>query len=231
MISPAALQSVAQRIAKARSHAGRGNEPPIEIVAVTKAFPPQVILSAYEAGIKSIGENRVQEAEAKFKQIPPLPGMKRRLIGHLQSNKTRMAVRIFDAIDSLDSVKLARKVARCSEEEDKEMAALIQVNTGEDPAKFGFHAHETEEMLEVMAMEGLRVDGLMTIGTLTEDESEIRRTFRGLWKLKEDLNGQAPRERQLIHLSMGMSADYELAVEEGATMLRLGTVLFGPRPA
>lgn len=231
MISPSALDAVEQRIAAARARAGRENDPPVEIVAVTKAFPAEVIVKAFEWGVRSIGENRVQEAAAKFKEIPPPPGLRRRLIGHLQSNKVRTAAKIFHTIDSLDSVKLARKVATIFRDEEAEMPVLIQVNTALDPAKFGFEPYETDDMLEIVNMKGLRVDGLMTIGKLTENEGEIRETFRNLRRVRDDLNRQLEKKQQLAHLSMGMSGDFELAVEEGATMLRLGTALFGPRPA
>lgn len=230
MISAAALKSVRDRIERARSRTGRANEPPIEIIAVTKAFPPETIIRAYKSGVRSIGENRVQEAMVKFKEVPDLPGLKRRLIGHLQSNKARKAVNLFDTIDSVDSVKLGRKLSSIAKETGKEIPTLIQVNTADDPAKYGFDSSQTEEILKVINLEGLRAEGLMTIGTLTQDKSITRETFKGLWDLRDELNDQLPREKQLIHLSMGMSGDYEIAVEEGATMLRLGTVLFGPRP-
>ena len=230
MISAATLKSVRDRIEKARSRTGRENEPPVEIIAVTKAFPPDTIIRAYKSGVRSIGENRVQEAMVKFKEVPDLPGLKRRLIGHLQSNKARKAVNLFDTIDSIDSVKLGRKLSSIAKETGKEIPTLIQVNTADDPAKYGFDSSQTEEILEVINLEGLRAEGLMTIGTLTQDKSITRETFKRLWNLRDELNDQLPREKQLIHLSMGMSGDYEIAVEEGATMLRLGTVLFGPRP-
>lgn len=230
MITAASLKSVQDRIDGARSRSGRHDDPPIEIIAVTKAFAFEAILGAYQTGLRSIGEVRVQEASAKFRRIPELPGLKRRLIGHLQSNKARNAVDIFDTIDTIDSVKVANKVASIAREQGDVIPVLVQVNTAEDPAKFGFKSQETEEILEIMSMEGLKVEGLMTIGELTKDEPKIRGVFRRLRILRDELNAQVSQEKRMVHLSMGMSADFEIAVEEGATILRLGTILFGPRP-
>jgi len=230
VINRTVLKSVRTRIETAQSRVGREKAPPIEIIAVTKAFPANTIEEAYHAGVRSIGENRVQEAIEKFKEIPPLPGLKRRLIGHLQTNKARKAVDLFDTIDSIDSIKLARKLSGIEQEPDKELPCLVQVNTARDPAKFGFNPSQIEEIIEIIDIKGLNVEGLMTIGALVEDETQIRLTFQKLREMKEKINVHLSQEKQLIHLSMGMSADFEIAVEEGATMLRIGTALFGPRP-
>ena len=230
MINPSVLKSINLRIELARSRAGREKDPPIEIIAVTKAFLAEAIISAYKNGIRSIGENRVQEALMKFKETPELPGLKRRLIGHLQTNKARKAFNLFDTIDSVDSMKLARKLSGAAREKEKKKTILIQVNMARDPAKFGFVPDQLDEILELTNLEGLNVEGLMTIGSQTEDEGEIRSTFQKLREMREGVNQQLSADKKMKHLSMGMSADFEIAVEEGATMLRLGTVIFGPRP-
>ena len=188
------------------------------------------MLSAYEAGLRSIGENRVQEALGKYGDLEKLAGLNLRLIGHLQSNKARKAVDLFDTIDAVDSVKLARKLSNIAHEKGIEIPVLIEVNTAGDPAKFGFDTTETGEMLEITELDGVKVEGLMTIGTLTEDEGQIRAAFRDLREVRDKINHEAGTGKQLVHLSMGMSGDFEIAVEEGATMVRLGTVLFGTRP-
>lgn len=230
MIDPATLKSVRDRIDKARLRAGRQQEPPVEIVAITKAFPASTIIKAYDASVRAIGENRVQEAARKFQELPPLAGLEKRLVGHLQSNKARKAVDLFDTIDSIDSLKMARRLGTIAAEQNRQLFVLIQVNSADDPGKFGFDVSQKDQMLEVINMDRLTVEGLMTIGELTEDESRVREAFRRLRNLRDELNTFLPPEKQLNHLSMGMSGDFEIAVEEGATMVRLGTALFGPRP-
>ena len=230
MINLTTLELVRERIENALSSTSRENEPPVEIVAVTKAFPGKYIISAYESGLLTIGENRVQEAEQKFKKLPQLPGLKRRLIGHLQSNKARKALAIFDTIDSVNSIKLARRLSKATAEKGEPFPVLAQVNTAADPAKFGFALNETDLLLEMADLPGLRVDGLMTIGEITQDKARIRRTFQRLREMRDNLNAQLTNEKQMRELSMGMTADFEMAVEEGATMIRIGTALFGERP-
>ena len=230
MINQAALESVRERIDRARRRVGSEKDPPVEIVAVTKSFPGEHIVSAHESGLFTIGENRVQEAEKKFKELPELAGMKCRLIGHLQSNKARTAMEIFDAIDSVDSLKLAKRLSRMVIEKGESFPVLAQVNTAADPAKSGFDLNDIELLLELSDLPGLLVEGLMTIGELTRDESHIRKTFAKLRELRGDLNRQLPPDRKMKTLSMGMTSDFEVAVEEGATMIRIGRALFGERP-
>ncbi|MFQ6673191.1 MAG: YggS family pyridoxal phosphate-dependent enzyme [Fidelibacterota bacterium] len=231
MIKPGALKSIREKIEMARIRAGREGDPPVEIVAVTKAFPAGAIAAAYGAGLRTIGETRIQDATEKFREVGELPGLKRRLIGHLQSNKAGKAADCFDWIDSVDSVKLGRRLSSIAGTRGKAIPVLVQVNTARDPAKFGFGPEQTEELLELLDLPGLKVGGLMTIGALTEDEAKIRRTFRDLRELRDLLNEQLPAHDRLSELSMGMTGDFEIAVEEGATMVRIGTALFGPRPS
>lgn len=229
MINPDALRSIRERIEEAGVRAHREQDPPTQIVAVTKTFPAATIEAAYEAGITTIGENRVQEAAEKFPELPHLPQLKKRLVGHLQSNKARKAMALFDVIDSIDSLKLARRLNAIAGETERRSEVLLQVNTANDPAKHGFEVAEMDTLLEIMEMDNLKVEGLMTIGEFTPNETVVRKTFRSLRELRDQLNEHLPAEKNLSELSMGMSGDFEIAVEEGATMVRLGTVLFGAR--
>jgi len=224
-----AFKSVQERIEVARELANREHDPPVQIVAITKTFPASAIESAHRAGIKNIGENRIQESSQKFPHLPDLPQLKKRLVGHLQSNKASKAIKLFDAIDSIDSLKLARRLSVLLAENCNNYESLLQVNIGQDPTKHGFQLGKIDTLLEVLELKNLGVKGLMTIGELTTNETTIRKTFQKLRQLKERLNTQLPEEDQLTELSMGMSSDYEMAVEEGATMVRIGTVLFGER--
>lgn len=230
MINEASLSSVQGRIESALRRTGQSTTTPIEIVAITKGFPLDAIISAVELGLTSIGENRVQEAEEKFAHLPELPPIKLRFVGHLQSNKARLAVELFDTIDSVDSVKLARRLSRIGKKKEVPVEVLLQVNVDQDPAKSGFDPEKPDELLEIVQLKGLTVSGLMTIGVFTTDEPRKRETFRALWEFRDSINGQLPQSHKLKHLSMGMSDDYEIAIEEGATMVRIGTALFGPRP-
>ena len=229
MINLDAFKSVQERIEVARELTNREHDPPVQIVAITKTFPASAIESAHRAGIKNIGENRIQESSQKFPHLPDLPRLKKRLVGHLQSNKASKAIKLFDAIDSIDSLKLARRLSVLLAENYNNYESLLQVNIGRDPTKHGFQPGKIDTLLEVLELKNLSVKGLMTIGELTTNETTIRKTFQKLRQLKERLNTHLPEEGQLTELSMGMSSDYEMAVEEGATMVRIGTALFGER--
>ena len=229
MINLDALKSVQERIETARAGANREEDPPVQIIAITKTFPIEAIESAHKAGIRNIGENRIQEAAQKFPHLAKLPGLTKRLVGHLQSNKAGKAVNLFDAIDSIDSLKLARRLSIIMAEPQSNCESLFQVNTGQDSAKHGFHPEKIDVLLEALHLKNLSIKGLMTIGVFTSDQTTIRKTFQSLRQLKERLNKHLSKERQLTELSMGMSSDYEIAVEEGATMVRIGTALFGER--
>ena len=229
MINLDAFKSVQERIEVARELTNREHDPPVQIVAITKTFPASAIESAHRAGIKNIGENRIQESSQKFPHLPDLPRLKKRLVGHLQSNKASKAIKLFDAIDSIDSLKLARRLSVLLAENRNNYESLLQVNIGQDPTKHGFQPGKIDTLLEALELKNLGVKGLMTIGELTTNETTIRKTFQKLRQLKERLNTHLPEEGQLTELSMGMSSDYEMAVEEGATMVRIGTALFGER--
>ena len=201
----------------------------VDIIAVTKTFPKEAIVSAFKEEILNIGENKIQEAEFKFPKLPDLPKLKKRLIGHLQSNKVNKAVKLFDAIDTIDSKKIARRLDNSLNRINQTKEVMLQVNTSGDNAKYGFNLTDEENLLEIISYKQLVVRGLMTIGEFTSDERKTRKTFILLRKLKEKLNDQLENEKKLIDLSMGMSSDYDIAVEEGSTQIRLGTALFGSR--
>ncbi len=201
----------------------------VEIIAVTKTFPSEAIISAFKEGILNIGENKIQESEYKFSQLPNLPKLKKRLIGHLQSNKVNKAINLFDTIDTIDSKKIAQRLDLSLRKKNKTKEVLLQVNASKDSAKHGFDLIDQEQLLEVINYKQLVVKGLMTIGEFTSDEKKIRKTFVLLRQLKNKLNDQIGSEKKLTDLSMGMSSDFNIAVEEGSTQVRLGTALFGLR--
>ena len=223
--------SVKERIATAQLRSD--NKTPITIVAVTKTHPASIILEAQQAGLDTIGENRVQEAEDKFSKIAEiLPNITKRLVGHLQSNKINKALNLFDTIDSVDSLKLAGKIGRKAVSLNRTIPILLEVNTSGESAKFGFIPDNIDEMLACFEIQGIEIQGLMTIGPLTSDIKKIRRAFITLRELRNSIKNQLIKNvDKFTELSMGMSGDFEIAVEEGATMVRLGTVLFGQRMA
>lgn len=196
------------------------------LVAVSKSQPPEAIAEAANLGQLIFAENRVQEAKAK---IPLCPGrIQWHMIGHLQSNKCRDAVALFQMVQSVDSLSLADELDKAAEKQSKTIPILLEVNIAGESTKFGFKSAAVLEQLDTInALKRLEIHGLMTIAPYTSDAETVRPIFRQLRELKmkcEDRLG-AP----LAHLSMGMSGDYEIALEEGATIVRIGTALFGPR--
>jgi len=220
------LEAVRQRIAQAAKRAGR-DPSGIGIVAVTKTHPIEVVKQAAGEGLHDIGENRVQEALAKQESWPDAP-VRWHLIGHLQRNKAKQAVGRFAMIHSLDSVRLADALEQAAAQRNVVQAVLVQVNVAREPQKDGCAPEEAEALIAHAATcAHLSVKGLMTIAPFTDDQSVIRATFKGLKELRDRLS--AVSRQPLGTLSMGMSSDFEIAIEEGATLLRLGTVLFGER--
>jgi pyridoxal phosphate enzyme (YggS family) len=220
------LTSIQQRIAAACARSGR-DPASVTLLAVSKGMPPEVVRAAADAGLTLFGENKVQEAKAK---IPLCPGRLRwHLIGHLQSNKCRDAVHFFEMIHSVDSVALAEEIQKFADKQAKTTRVLLEVNLAGEASKFGFRPEAVVEALKpINALPKLEIHGLMTIAPWTQEPEKVRPVFRKLRELKtrcEDALG-AP----LPHLSMGMSADFEVAIEEGATIVRIGTSLFGARP-
>ncbi len=199
----------------------------VEIVAVTKNQPPEAIETVLAAGINHIGENRIQEAETKFAKIVFGSVYTKRMIGHLQSNKAKKAIRLFDSIDSVDSLKLAQKLDKLLDNNIGHLPVLLQINTSGDEEKFGFWPDEDQGLLACIALNNIEVVGLMTIGPLTDEVKPIRIAFKELRRLMETLNKQKDKEMNpLTVLSMGMSNDYPFAIAEGSTMIRLGRTLF-----
>jgi PLP dependent protein len=222
-----ARERVLDRIADAAARVGR--EPAdVSLVAVSKTVPAERLVAAVDAGLTILAENRVQEGAAK---APVVPGATWHLVGPLQSNKARRALETFDLIQSVDSTDLARRLDRLASEArpGDGVPILLQVNVDDDAAKAGFELADLQADLdEILDLPGLDVRGLMTIGRLVERAEEARPTFRSLRELSERLRGGRPRLGE--ELSMGMSADFEVAVEEGATIVRVGRALFGERP-
>jgi pyridoxal phosphate enzyme (YggS family) len=222
-----ALAQVQDRIAAAQER-GQHASADVTLVAVTKAFPVAALVTGYEAGLRTFGESRVQEAETKLPRFPQRPACEVRLIGHLQSNKAKKAVEIFDLIESIDSWKLLQRVDRLAGELKKETPVYLQVNAGYDEAKHGFDPEELLRMKsEMSAVEQVMISGVMTIAPMTTEEKQLRNCFRLAREIRDALEADIPSCREL---SMGMTDDFELAVEEGATHVRIGRALFGDRP-
>ncbi len=226
------LSDVQDRIARAAEGRDGG---PVEILPVTKGHPADTLRTVADAGFGRLAENRVGEAESKREEVGPL-GVRWHMVGHLQRNKAARAVRLFDELESLDSLRLARKLERELEEAGRaSLDVLVQVNASGEESKGGFDATDPEgeglmgRLAEACAFDRLHVCGLMTMAPLTDDEELLRATFRRTRRAFEaaadGIEGFEART-----LSMGMSNDYEIAVQEGSTRVRLGTVLLGERP-
>jgi PLP dependent protein len=200
----------------------------ITVVAVTKTRPYEDVLAAVAAGMREIGENRVQEAERKFAGTGR--DFRLHMIGHLQSNKSREAAKLFDVLQSVDSLKLAGILDREYRQIGKTGSIMLEVNTSGEPQKYGFAPTEVEAAADsVFGLGGLSLTGLMTVGPLTDDEKAVRESFRGLHRLFDRIKAKHPDREVFTTLSMGMTDDYEIAVAEGATMIRIGRALFGTR--
>jgi PLP dependent protein len=222
------LAQIQQRIAQAATRAGRRPDD-ITIVAVTKTHPAEIIRASYAAGLRQFGENRVQEFESKLPQLSDLPGAAFHLIGHLQSNKARRAAHLFHRVDSVDGLGLAQKLDSAAAEENKILGVLIEVHLGGEDTKSGVSEHDLPVLAEKIAtLPHLELRGLMTIPPFFDAPEDDRPFFRKLRTLRDDLANRLARE--LPVLSMGMSHDFEVAIEEGATEIRPGTALFGARP-
>jgi pyridoxal phosphate enzyme (YggS family) len=221
------LEKIQQRIRAACDRCDR--EPnSVTLLAVTKGQPPEIVRAAADLGLTLFGENKVQEAKAK---IPLCSGRLRwHFIGHLQSNKCRDAVELFGMIQSVDSLLLAQEISKRAEPAAKTMPILLEVNVAGEASKFGCQPERLLAVLkEINALPRIEIHGLMTVPPWSAEPEKVRPHFRRLRELKlecEQILG-AP----LPHLSMGMSGDFDVAIEEGATMIRIGTALFGPRPA
>jgi len=219
------LETIRHRIRAACERAGR-NPDSVTLLAVSKTHPPETIKAAADCGQVFFGENKVQEAKAK---IPLCPGKLRwHFIGHLQSNKCRDAVELFEMIQSVDSLSLAQEINKRAEQAARRMPVLMEVNVAGEASKFGYQPERLlAELKQLNALPRLEVRGLMTVPPWSPEAEDSRPHFRRLRELKE--RAEAVFGAPLPHLSMGMSGDFEIAIEEGATMVRVGTALFGPR--
>lgn len=226
-LNPQVLADVQTRIEAAQVR-GEFAAKQVTIVAVTKAFPVETMTSAYAVGLRTFGENRVQEAAAKLPRFPYRDQCQVRLIGHLQSNKAKGAVELFDLIESVDSVKLLRRLDQLAGELGRVLPVYLQFNAGRDAAKFGFDPDDLLKVIhEICDVDHIRIAGVMTLAPLTDDEQRLRDCFVTARGIRDDVQS---RFTTCVDLSMGMSGDFELAVEEGATHVRLGRALFGERP-
>jgi len=223
------LMDVRARIERAATKSNRSPEE-ITLIAVSKTHPSAILREAILAGAFDFGENRVQEAETKIPEV----GRRRarwHLIGHLQSNKARKAVKLFDVVHSLDSVDLAERLNRICEETDRrELPVLVQVDLAGEKTKNGVNESGLNDVIEtVKSLSRLRLIGLMTLPPFFEEAEKVRPYFKRLRELRDELKKQNIFANARGELSMGMSHDYEIAIEEGATFVRVGTAIFGER--
>ncbi len=233
------LREVESRITEAGARAGRSPSE-VTLVAVGKTWPVEVLLAGWEAGIRHLGENRVQEAEAKIAAWPVEKPVTWHLIGHLQSNKARTAASRFDWIHSIDSTRLVQALARGLSPDGSgtepasmpplgRLPILVEVNVAGEASKYGLTPDDVESVLvAIKDVPGLEVRGLMTVAPFVTDPEDVRPVFRALRELRDRLSERIP-DRPLPDLSMGMSHDYEVAIAEGATIVRVGRAIFGER--
>jgi hypothetical protein len=221
------LEKIRGRIAAACERAGRKTDSVI-FQAVSKGQSPEAIRAAAELGVTLFGENKVQEAKTKIGQCPG--NLRWQMIGHLQSNKCRDAVHFFEMIQSVDSLSLAQEINKWADKSAKTMPILLEVNIAGESSKFGYPPDKLlAELEQINALHKIEIHGLMTVAPYSVDAERVRPVFRKLRELKERCEKilGAP----LPHLSMGMSGDFEIAIEEGATIVRIGSAFFGPRAA
>ncbi len=225
----AGLARVHRRIAAACERAGR---PPasVRLLPVSKTVPTERVRAAVAAGLTCFGENKVQEAKAKAEKLADLP-ITWSVIGHLQTNKAKYVARFASEFQALDSLHVAEALDRRLAIEGRRIDTLVQVNTSEEASKFGLPPDEVEPFVRHLpAFAHLRVRGLMTLAVFSADEVRVRRCFVRLRELRDRLRQIAPANLSFDELSMGMSGDFEIAIEEGATVVRVGQAIFGPRP-
>jgi pyridoxal phosphate enzyme (YggS family) len=227
------LQRVRARIARAAERVGR-DPSGVTIVAVTKAFTADVVRAGVGAGLFDIGENRVQEARDKRALLGDLSGVRWHLVGHLQRNKVKLALSLFDVIHSLDSLRLAEALEQRAAALGRPVSVLVEVNVAGEASKKGFLLEDEALFLSalerIVGFPHLSLDGLMTVAPFVSDPETVRPVFARLRELRETLRRRFP-ESGWNHLSMGMTDDFDVAVEEGATLIRLGRALFGARRA
>jgi PLP dependent protein len=224
---PDRVAAVRERISDACDRAGRSADD-VRIVAVTKNHPPEAVLAIMAAGVHDAGENRIQEMEEKVTAVGR-DSLRWHLIGHLQRNKARKALELADLVHSIDSVRLAERLSELARERGRRVDVLVQVNVAGEETKGGLEIDDALDGIgAISALPGLRVGGLMTMAPFTDDEGVVRSVFSRTRLLQEEAARSVPGFEPR-HLSMGMSGDFEIAVEEGSTLVRLGTILLGER--
>jgi pyridoxal phosphate enzyme (YggS family) len=227
------LSRVRERMAAGASRAGRHPED-VVLMAVSKTFSAEQISEAYRAGLRLFGENRVQEFAGKMDALRDLHDAEWHLIGHLQTNKASKAVELFAAIDSVDSLRLAQKLNAAAQQFQKKLEVLIEINVGGESAKSGMapDSRELEELLSrAWELDHLAFRGLITVPPFTDDPQQARPYFRKLRDLRDQIAARKLPAVVMSSLSMGMSHDFEVAIEEGSTCVRVGTAIFGERPS
>ncbi len=221
------------RVWSSAERAGR-NPDPIRIVAVSKSQPADVVRAGYQAGLRMLGENRVEEAVPKQEQLSDLEGIEWHMVGHIQSRKATTVAEAFDLVHSVDRSKIAQRLNRAAEQVGRRLPVLLECNVSGEAAKYGWAlAQESswpgivDEFADLVRLPNLEILGLMTMAPMTNTPESVRPVFRRLRQLQEFLCQSLPAEWS--ELSMGMTDDFEIAVEEGATILRIGRAIFGPR--
>jgi len=226
------VAAIRERIARAAARVRRPADS-VTLMAVSKTVEPERIKEAYAAGLRVFGENRVQEFEGKSSTLSEMTDAEWHLIGHLQSNKAKKAAELFQAIDSVDSLRLAEKLNQASGEAGKKLAVLIEIKVGEEESKAGIplDSPELEDLLRAAPrLPNLQIRGLMTVPPFTENPEGARPYFRLLRDLRDTIAARKLPRVEMDALSMGMSHDFEVAIEEGSTCVRVGTAIFGARP-
>jgi pyridoxal phosphate enzyme (YggS family) len=227
-----AVLAIRQRIELATARVRR-NPDDVTLMAVTKMVQPQYIREGYAAGLRVFGENRVQEFEGKHEALSDLKDAEWHLIGHLQSNKAKRAAELFSFVDSVDSLRLAEKLNQAAEQSNKKVRVLIEIKVGEEASKAGIplDSPELESLLRATPrLNYLQIRGLMTVPPFTDNPEGARPYFRVLRDLRDQIAARNLPGIQMTALSMGMSHDFEVAIEEGSTCVRVGTAIFGGRP-
>jgi pyridoxal phosphate enzyme (YggS family) len=232
------LDEIRGRLAACARRAGRAPDDALKLIAVSKTHPAELVLEAMRAGVADFGENRVQEAEEKIETVSraefdAASRPRWHLIGHLQSNKARRAVKLFDLIHTVDSTELIERLERtCADEGRAKLPVLLQVDLAGEAAKAGARVDALPELIaKVESCRHVQLTGLMTLPPFYEDVERVRPYFRRLRELRDEWRERGAFGDGRGELSMGMSHDYEVAIEEGATMVRIGTAIFGARPA
>ena len=222
------IEQVLSRINTTKAQCGARQH--VQLIAVSKTQPLNKIVDAHNNGINQIGENKIQEAVAKFTKKDEPRGLKKRFIGHLQSNKINKCLQLFDTVDSIDSLRLIKKLNKKAGDIGKTIPALLEINTTDEPQKQGFNPEDIDTILASLSFENISVCGLMTLGPRNKKTTATRRAFKRLRDLKDEINRQSDGA-PITELSMGMTGDFEIGIQEGSTMVRIGTGIFGKREA